>query len=453
MARAERVLPGGVSSPVRAFGAVGGTPVVFRSGRGAMLQDVDGKEYVDFVGSWGPLILGHAHPEVRAAIEAAAARGTSFGAPSEPEIELAELIVSWYPGLEQVRFTSSGTEAVMSAIRVARGATGRDLIVKFSGCYHGHADHLLVSAGSGLVTFGHPSSAGVPEAFTQATLVLPLDDEQRVRDLFARHGADIAAVIIEPVPANNGLLLQRADFLRTVRAETQRAGALLIFDEVISGFRLSRGGAAEWTGLGITPDLATFGKVIGGGLPVGAFGGRREIMRHLAPLGAVYQAGTLSGNAAAMSAGLATLRVLEREQGWATLEAIGCATEDALAPVVTAAGGRFVRAGSLFWMSLQPGDPPRSAEALDGAAGGRYAPVFHALLGQGVALAPSAYEVGFLSLAHTPAHVERLRDALAGALGVSTRSLAESREPGAESRKPAAASREPAAASREPRAV
>ncbi len=417
MRRAERVLPGGVSSPVRAFGAVGGTPVVFRSGAGAVLEDVDGNHYVDFVGSWGPLILGHAHPEVREAIERAAARGTSFGAPSEPEIELAELIVSWYPGLEQVRFTSSGTEAVMSAIRVARGATGRDLIVKFSGCYHGHADHLLVSAGSGLVTFGHPSSAGVPESFTKSTIVLPLDDEQRVVEVFARHGSEIAAMIIEPLPANNGLLLQRREFLLRLREETRRAGALLIFDEVISGFRLARGGAAEW--LGITPDMATFGKIIGGGLPVGAFGGSRAVMKHLAPLGPVYQAGTLSGNAAAMSAGLATLRVLERENGWKHLEAIGRATEEALAPVLAAAGGGFVRAGSLFWMSLQHGEPPRSAEAVDSHAGPRYKPVFHELLSHGVALAPSAYEVGFLSLAHRPAHIERLRDALADALMVA----------------------------------
>lgn len=416
MERAQRIMPGGVSSPVRAFGAVGGTPLVYRRGEGVELEDVDGRRYVDFVGSWGPLILGHAHPEVRAAIHAAVDRGTTFGAPGEAEIEMAELIVGMYPGLEQVRFTSSGTEATMSAIRVARGATGRDAIVKFAGCYHGHADHLLVDAGSGLVTFGHPSSAGVPAAFARETIVLPLDDIEAMSALLRREGHRIAAVIIEPVPANNGLLLQRIEFLRALRAETERAGALLIFDEVISGFRLARGGAAEL--YCITPDLATFGKIIGGGLPVGAFGGSRRVMRHLAPLGPVYQAGTLSGNAVAMAAGLATLRLLEREIAWARLEATGAALEAALTPVLAEAPfpARLVRAGSLFWICLQDGAPPRSAAAVDPAASKRYRPVFHALLRRGVAIAPSAYEVGFLSLAHGPAHIQQFRDALAAAL-------------------------------------
>ena len=416
MARAARVIPGGVSSPVRAYRAVGGTPLVFRRGAGAELEDVDGRRYVDFVNSWGPLILGHAHPEVRAAIVEAVERGTTFGAPGEAEIELAELIVKWYPGLEQVRFVSSGTEATMSAIRLARGFTGRDTIVKFSGCYHGHADHLLVAAGSGLVTFGEPSSAGVPAAFARETLVLPLDDAQAFAELMRARGDGIAAVIIEPVPANNGLLPQRAEFLETLRTETARAGTVLIFDEVISGFRLAKGGAAER--LGITPDLATFGKVIGGGLPVGAFGGRREIMRRLAPEGPVYQAGTLSGNAAAMAAGLATLRVLEREDGWSQLERTGESLERAVAPVLAAAPApaRLVRVGSLFWMSLQDGEPPRAAGRIESTAAARYAPIFHALLDAGIALAPSAYEAGFLSLAHTPAHIARLRDALALAL-------------------------------------
>jgi glutamate-1-semialdehyde 2,1-aminomutase len=416
MARAERVTPGGVSSPVRAFRAVGGTPLVVRSGAGAEFEDVDGRRYTDFVCSWGPLILGHAHSEVREAISNAVARGTSFGAPCEPEIELAEWIVAAYPGLDRVRFVSSGTEATMSAIRLARGATGRDKIVKFSGCYHGHADHLLVAAGSGLATFGRPSSAGVPDAFTSETLVLPLDDEQRFIELLRREGDRIAAVIIEPVPANNGLLLQRHEFLATLRRETERAGVILIFDEVISGFRLAKGGAAGI--LGITPDLATFGKVIGGGLPVGAFGGRRDLMCHLAPEGAVYQAGTLSGNAVAMTAGLTTLRILERDDGWARLETTGCALEALLAPVLASAPfpARLVRLGSLFWMSLQPGEPPRTAEMVDPAAAARYGRLFHSLLADGVALAPSAYEVGFLSLAHEPAHLVGLRDALSRAL-------------------------------------
>ena len=419
MARAERVIPGGVSSPVRAFRAVGGTPLVHRSGSGAEFEDMDGKRYVDFVCSWGPLILGHAHPDVLRAITETAARGTSFGAPCEQEIELAEYLTASYPSLEQVRFVSSGTEATMSAIRVARGATKRDRIVKFSGCYHGHADHLLVAAGSGLVTFGRPSSEGVPAAFVGETIVLPLDDEERLTDLLRRDGDKIAAVIIEPVPANNGLLLQRPEFLATLRRETERAGTILIFDEVISGFRLARGGAAERTG--ITPDLATFGKVIGGGMPVGAFGGRRDLMRHLAPLGGVYQAGTLSGNAVAMAAGLATLRTLEREDGWRRLEAIGAQLEKLIVPVLKRApyGATFVREGSLFWISLQDGPAPRSAEAIDSTAGARYRPLFHSLLDTGVALAPSAFEAGFLSLAHNTAHLERLRDGLATAFAAA----------------------------------
>lgn len=416
MARAQRVIPGGVSSPVRAFRAVGGTPLVLRSGAGAEFEDVDGRRYVDFVCSWGPLILGHAHPEVRDAIATAVSRGTSFGAPCEPEIELAEYIVGAYPGLEQVRFVSSGTEATMSAIRVARGATGRDRIVKFSGCYHGHADHLLVAAGSGLVTFGRPTSAGVPDAFARETVVLPLDAEARFADFMRKEGGQVAAVIIEPVPANNGLLLQRQEFLSTLRRETERAGTVLIFDEVISGFRLGRGGAAEL--FGITPDMVTFGKVIGGGLPVGAFGGRRELMRHLAPEGPVYQAGTLSGNAVAMTAGLTTLRILERENGWARLEEIGRAFEALIGPVLAAAPlpATLVRLGSLFWMSLQDGDPPRAAEAIDSTAAARYTAIFQSLLGAGIAFAPSAYEVGFLSLAHQDAHLITLRDALTRAL-------------------------------------
>ncbi len=282
-ARALRVIPGGVNSPVRAFRAVGGTPIVVARGSGPYIFDVDGNRYLDFVGSWGPLILGHAHPKVIEAINQACRSGTTFGAPCPGEVELAERVVAAYPGLEQVRFVSSGTEATMSAIRLARAATGRDLIVKFSGCYHGHADHLLVAAGSGLATFGTASSAGVPAGFVASTCVLPLDDEQALRDLFAKEGAAIAAVIIEPVPANHGLLLQRTAFLHLLREETRRHGALLIFDEVISGFRVARGGAAEH--YRITPDMATFGKIVGGGMPVGAFGASRAIMRHLAPDG------------------------------------------------------------------------------------------------------------------------------------------------------------------------
>src|SRR6267142_1159762 len=330
--RACRVIPGGVNSPVRAFKAVGGTPLFVQRGSGQHLIDADGRKYLDFVGSWGALILGHSHPAVVSAIVEASRSGTTYGAPCAAEVELAERIVASYPGLEQVRFVSSGTEAVMSAIRVARAFTGRDLIVKFSGCYHGHADHLLVAAGSGLATFGTPSSAGVPEAFTACTRVLPLDDETAVEELFAREGARIAAVIIEPVPANHGLLLQRREFLQKLRAVTRRHGALLIFDEVISGFRLARGGVAEL--VGIVPDLATFGKVIGGGMPLGGFGGSRQIMQRLAPLGDTYQAGTLSGNPVAMASGITTLNLMIEESGWERLEQIGARVERSLLPVL-----------------------------------------------------------------------------------------------------------------------
>jgi glutamate-1-semialdehyde 2,1-aminomutase len=410
--RACRVIPGGVNSPVRAFKAVGGTPLFIQSASGQHLVDADGRTYLDLVGSWGALILGHSHPAVVSAIVEASKSGTTYGAPCVGEVELAERIVASYPGLEQVRFVSSGTEAVMSAIRVARAFTGRDLIVKFSGCYHGHADHLLVAAGSGLATFGTPSSAGVPEAFTACTRVLPLDDETAVEELFAREGARIAAVIIEPVPANHGLLLQRREFLQKLREVTRRHGTLLIFDEVISGFRLARGGVAEL--VGIVPDLATFGKVIGGGMPVGGFGGNRTIMQRLAPLGDTYQAGTLSGNPVAMASGIATLDILIKESGWERLEQIGAQVERSLLPVLAAASFpiHFVRAGSLFWMSFHDAAAPRTAESMSSKAVGRYGALFHAMLDRGVYLPPSAYEACFLSLAHTSADVEQLTRAL-----------------------------------------
>jgi glutamate-1-semialdehyde 2,1-aminomutase len=418
--RARRVIPGGVNSPVRAFKAVGGTPLFIQRGAGQFLFDADGRRYLDLVGSWGPLVLGHAHPVVLAAVTEAARNGSTFGAPCAAEVELAERMVASYPGLTQVRFVSSGTEAVMSAIRLARAFTGRDLIVKFAGCYHGHADHLLVAAGSGLATFGRPSSAGVPEAFTACTRVLPLDDAAALAELFAKEGGRIAAVIIEPVPANHGLLLQRPAFLASLRELTQAHGALLIFDEVISGFRLGRGGAAER--LGIVADLATFGKVIGGGMPVGAFGGRREIMARLAPEGDTYQAGTLSGNPVAMASGNATLAVLEHEDGWHRLEALGAQVEAALVPVLAGAPFpvHFVRQGSLFWLSLHEGGAPRSAVALPPEGVERFARLFHGMLARGVYLPPSAYEACFLSLAWTSEDVT----CLARALGETLASLA-----------------------------
>ncbi|HEY3786471.1 MAG TPA: glutamate-1-semialdehyde 2,1-aminomutase [Steroidobacteraceae bacterium] len=410
--RACRVIPGGVNSPVRAFRAVGGTPLFIERAAGQMIVDADGQTYLDLVSSWGALILGHAHPAVIAAITQASTRGTTFGAPCAAEVELAERVVSSYPGIEQVRFVSSGTEAVMSAIRLARAYTSRDLIVKFSGCYHGHADHLLVAAGSGLATFGRPSSAGVPEAFTACTRVLPLDDEQAVGELFGREGQRIAAVVIEPVPANHGLLLQRREFLQTLRELTRRHGALLIFDEVISGFRLARGGGAQQ--LGITPDLATFGKVIGGGMPVGAFAGPGRIMQRLAPLGDTYQAGTLSGNPVAMTAGITTLDILIRDSGWERLEALGAELERALQPVLSESPFpiHLVRAGSLFWLSFHEYGAPRTAAPLNDKATQRFSALFHAMLERGVYLPPSAYEACFLSLAHTSADVQHFSKAL-----------------------------------------
>jgi glutamate-1-semialdehyde 2,1-aminomutase len=414
--RARKVTPGGVNSPVRAFGSVGGTPLVIKSAAGAFVTDSDGREYLDFVGSWGPLILGHAHPKVIAAIDAACHRGTSYGAPCQPEIELAEEVVAAYPGIDQVRFVSSGTEAVMSAVRLARGATGRDLVVKFSGCYHGHVDYLLVAAGSGLATFGQPTSKGVPNDLAALTRVLPLDDEAAAEKLFAAEGDRIAAVIIEPVPANNGLLLQDPSFLKALRTLCTKHGALLIFDEVITGFRLGAGGAAEH--YGIRPDLATFGKVIGGGMPVGGFAGPRKIMQQLSPEGGVYQAGTLSGNPVAMTAGLTTVRTLQKENGWKRLEALGAYLEEQLTSVLAEAPvkAKLCRLGSMFWIAWLTDQAPRSAEALDPKAAKVYARVFHSLLEQGIALAPSAFEIAFLSLAHTRRDIERLAEGLRVAL-------------------------------------
>jgi glutamate-1-semialdehyde 2,1-aminomutase len=410
--RACRVMPGGVSSPVRAFRAVGGTPIFYRDAQGASFTATDGKRYLDFVMSWGPLILGHAHPAVIAAVHEAASRGMTFGAPCEAELQLAELVCAWHPAVEKVRFVSSGTEACMSAIRLARGATGRDRVLKFSGCYHGHTDSLLVAAGSGLVTFGHPSSAGVPSDFTRLTSVLPLDDLPALERFFAEHGKELALAAIEPVPANNGLLLQSREFLARLRELCTAHGALLLFDEVISGFRLGKGGATEH--YGIRPDLATFGKIIGGGMPVGAFGGPAAIMDQLAPDGPVYQAGTLSGNPVAMAAGLACLTTLEREDGWGVLENLGKRLEQGFAERGKDRNlpYQLVRLGSLFWLAPAGGEPPRCAETLPPSLAPTYGELFRRLLGQGIYLAPSAYEVGFLSTAHSTADVDRLCEAL-----------------------------------------
>jgi glutamate-1-semialdehyde 2,1-aminomutase len=419
--RARTLMPAGVNSPVRAFGAVGGTPLFFESAKGATFVDEDGNRFIDYCCSWGPLILGHAPDPVVGAVTAAVREGLSFGAPSRREIELAEMVTSAVPGVDRVRFVNSGTEAVMSAVRLARGVTGRDLVVKFDGCYHGHVDHLLVKGGSGLATFGTPSSAGVPEDITRQTVVLPLDDEGALEQLFAERGGDVAAVIVEPVPANAGLLVQRAEFLTRIRELTRESGALLIFDEVISGFRVGPAGAAGR--LGITPDLVTYGKVIGGGMPMAAFGGREELMRHLAPLGPVYQAGTLSGNPVAMAAGAASLREVLRDGFFEELEAKGAAFESAVGSAITAleVPVTFVRMGSIFWLAFQAPPAPRAFHEIRPEGIARYATFHRALLERGIYFAPSGYEVGFISAAHETEHLERTAVAVGEALAIAYR--------------------------------
>jgi len=399
-ARAQRFIPGGVNSPVRAFRSVGGTPRFFSKGKGARFQDVEGREYLDYVGSWGPLILGHAHPEVVAAVQDAAERGLSFGAPTEAEIELAELLCKLVPSLDMVRLVSSGTEATMSAIRLARGFTGRDLLVKFEGCYHGHSDSLLVKAGSGMLTFGNPSSGGVPADTAKHTLVLPYNDPEALADVFARYPDAIAAVILEPVAGNMNLIMPRPEFLAACRELTARHGATLIFDEVMTGFRVGLGSAQGM--FGITPDLSTFGKVVGGGMPLAAFGGRREIMEKISPLGSVYQAGTLSGNPLAVAAGLATLRLVSANGFYENLAA---RAEQLCAGLSCAAEKHGVTfsaqsVGGMFGLYFAAKPPASFAEvmAADAEAFNRF---FHAMLEAGHYFAPSAFEAGFVSGAHS----------------------------------------------------
>jgi len=413
--RACRVLPGGVNSPVRAFKSVPGDPVFFRDAKGSHFTDEDGRSYIDYCQSWGPMILGHADSDVQAAVEEALAEGASFGAPSRREVLLAEAFLGRVPFFDQVRFVNSGTEAVMSAIRLARGFTGRDLIVKFVGCYHGHADSLLVEAGSGLATFGTPSSAGVPADFTNHTAVLPLDDDAALESFFAEHGGKVAALIVEPVPANAGLLIQRPEFLQKCRQLTAANGALLIFDEVITGFRVGPGGAAPL--LDIVPDLGTYGKIIGGGLPVGAYAGRQEIMDHISPNGGVYQAGTLSGNPMAMAAGLATLEKTGAPGFYDDLEAKGALLAKGLTEAAATAGvtATVVRYGSLFWTVFQP-EAPRNFGDVQGDKMDIYGRLHQALLNEGVYLAPSGYEVGFVSAAHTEADIDETVQAVARTL-------------------------------------
>ena len=410
--QSQTVIPGGVNSPVRAFRSVGGTPVFFKRGQGAYLWDEDDKKYLDYVGSWGPMIAGHAHPEVVSAVRQAAANGLSFGAPTRLELEMAQALCKLLPGMEQVRLVSSGTEATMSAIRLARGFTGRSKIVKFEGCYHGHADALLVKAGSGALTFGQPSSAGVPAEVAAHTLTLAYNDNAALIQLFNTVGDEIAAVIVEPVAGNMNLIAPAVDFLQTLRSLCSQHGSVLIFDEVMTGFRVGLRGAQ---GLyGITPDLTTLGKVIGGGMPVGAFGGRRDIMQFIAPLGPVYQAGTLSGNPVAVSAGLAMLRLVQAPGFY---EQLGATTQqlcEGLSAAATAHGVTFCAqsVGGMFGLYFRSTPPQSYAEVMqcDTAAFNRF---FHGMLDHGIYFAPSAYEAGFVSAAHGDAEIRVTLDAAA----------------------------------------
>jgi glutamate-1-semialdehyde 2,1-aminomutase len=419
--RALRVSPGGVHSPVRAFRGVGGTPIFFRSALGGTMTSVDGREYIDFCQSFGPLMLGHRDPDVAAAVQEAISTAWSFGACEPYSLELAEWITSRLPWVEMLRFVSSGTEAVMSTLRVARAATGRNGILKFEGCYHGHSDSLLVKAGSGLAGAAASSSAGVSANVASETLVAPLDDEEAVRKIFAEHGKDIAAVILEPLPANYGLLIQRREFIEATVEIAREHGALVIFDEVISGFRVALGGMAEV--LGMRPDLVTYGKVIGGGFPVACYGGRKDLMELVAPVGPVYQAGTLSANPVGMRAGLATLQKIERVNAYAQLEERAGRFCAELNAGLEQRGLPFqlTRTASIFWLHAQTDEVIRRIDQIPDHHAKAFAKVFHGALARGVYLAPSGFEVGFLSLAHSDGLLERAREAILAAIEESQR--------------------------------
>jgi len=414
-AEALKYIPGGVNSPVRAFRAVGGQPFFVNRAAGAHVWDVDGNEYIDYVGTWGPAILGHAHAKIVGAVQDAARHGTSFGIPNPFEVEMARLICVTVPSVQKVRMCNSGTEATMSAIRLARGFTKRDKIIKFDGCYHGHVDSLLVKAGSGALTFGNPDSAGVPAAFTQHTIVVSFNDRKAIEAAFQANTGQVAAIILEPVPGNAGLYVPQPGYLEFLREITREHGALLIFDEVMTGFRLAFGGAQEL--FSITPDLSCFGKIIGGGLPVGAFGGRAEIMDCLAPLGPVYQAGTLSGNPLAMAAGITALKELQTSNAYAQLEKLGVELEAGMRDAAKAArvAVQFNRIGSMFcgYFTEQPVHNLADATKSDRA---RFAKFFHGMLAEGIYLAPSQFEAGFLSTAHTSADIQRTVSAAARVL-------------------------------------
>jgi glutamate-1-semialdehyde 2,1-aminomutase len=401
--RAQKRIPGGVNSPVRAFRGVGGEPFFVDRAQGSRIRTIDDRELIDYVGSWGPAILGHAHPKIVSAVCDAAERGVSFGIPNPFEVELAELICAWMPAIEKVRMVNSGTEATMSCLRLARGFTKRDKIIKFAGCYHGHADSLLVKAGSGALTHGQPDSAGVPKAIADETIVLPFNNIDAVGRAFRENKDQIACVILEPIPANAGLFFPREDFLSRVREETGKNGALLIFDEVMTGFRIARGGAQQL--YGIRPDLTALGKVIGGGLPVGAFGGRADIMDCLSPDGPVYQAGTLSGNPLAMVAGLAQLRELERIDGWKMLEQLGAQLEEAIGDVISKATFTFHRISSMFCLFFTDG-PVTDLDSARRSDTRRFAKFFHGCLQRGIYFVPSQFETNFVSTAHSAADIE-----------------------------------------------
>lgn len=414
-ARAQQLIPGGVNSPVRAFRSVGGAPFFVKSAWGATLVTADERQLIDFVGTWGPAIHGHNHHVIKGAIASALENGTSFGTPNPYEVTMAEMIVKFVPSIEKVRMCNSGTEATMSAIRLARGFTKRDKIIKFSGCYHGHSDSLLIKAGSGALTHGHPDSAGVPAAFAAETVVVPFNDRAAIEAAFKANPGQIACIILEPYPANVGLILPEAGFLQYVREVCTREGAVLIFDEVMTGFRLAKGGVQEREK--IKPDLTTLGKIIGGGLPVGAFGGRADIMDHLAPLGPVYQAGTLSGNPLAMAAGIAALKMLENGAAYERLEKLGVQVRDALKAACSAKGipAQVPQVGSMFsiFFTDKPVRDYATALTSDAKLFGRF---FHACLNAGVYLPPSAYETAFISTAHEGAAIDRACEIMSAAI-------------------------------------